>query len=80
MTTTKLTGSDAIDTAAALGVTLYKYADAVDGARVVTIDEARAIAREDASLIWLTVETDDADELRAAAYDDAETLGREVAA
>ena len=30
------------------------------------------------ALGW-TVETDDADELRAAAYDDAETFGREVA-
>lgn len=79
MTTTKLTGSDAIDTAAALGVNLYKYADAVDGAREVTVDEAREIAREDASLVWLTIESDDADELRAAAYDDAETFGREVA-
>jgi hypothetical protein len=79
MTTTKLTGSDAIDTAAALGVSLYKYADAVDGAREVTIDEARAIAREDASLVWLTIDSDDADEARCAAYDDAETFGREVA-
>lgn len=74
-----LRGHDAIDTAATLGMTLCKYADAVDNARAnVTVDEARAIAREDASLLWLELTVNDADEARCAAFDDAETFGREA--
>lgn len=49
---TTLTGLDAIDYAARTGATLHKHADPVDGAREVTPDEARTIAREDAGLIW----------------------------
>lgn len=43
-----LTGSRAI----ASGNPLWKYADAVDGARAITVEEAREIAREDPSLIY----------------------------
>lgn len=48
----KLNGLKAIDFAEQTGTTLHKYADAIDGAREVDVDEARRIAREDASLIW----------------------------
>ncbi len=126
----KLTGIAAINAADATCCNLYKYADPTDDAREVTVEEAREIAREDASLLFFWVydgdhgdddhgddddadppwsmwpETDcncgysndvfdpaeawredqdelawreDQDELRAAAYDDAETFGREVA-
>jgi hypothetical protein len=75
-----LRGHDAIDTAATLGMTLNKYADPIEDARVgLTVAEARAVASEDASLIWLELTVDDADEAQAAAFDDAETFGREVA-
>lgn len=52
-TNVTLTGHEAIAYAARFGGDLNKYADPVDGARVVDIDEAREIAREDASLIWV---------------------------
>jgi hypothetical protein len=52
MSTTTITGTDAIAFAARTGAQLYKHADPVDGAREITVDEARAIAREDVSLVW----------------------------
>ena len=52
MTTTTLTGTDAIDFATRTGAQLHKHADPVDGAREITLDEARAIAREDVGLVW----------------------------
>lgn len=88
-----LRGHDAINAARALGCTLSKYADAVDNARAnVTVAEAEEIAREDAGLLFLeinddtdecsvfgqTVETNDEAWRRVAAYDDAETFGREA--
>lgn len=50
--TTTITGLDAIRYATATGATLRKHADPVDGAREVSTDEAREIAREDAGLIY----------------------------
>ena len=52
MSTTTITGTAAIDHAARTGAQLYKHADPVDGARAVTLDEAREIAREDVGLVW----------------------------
>lgn len=79
MSTQILRGHDAIKAASAIGCNLAKYADAIDGARAdVTIDEAREIANEDPGLLWLEVESTDADERRAADFDDAETFGREA--
>ena len=53
MTITRITGRNAIDQAEALGLQLHKFADAVDGARAVTIAEAREIASEDPSLLYV---------------------------
>lgn len=79
MATQILRGHDALQAAAALGCNLCKYADDLDGARTdVTIHEAIEIANEDPSLVWLEVQTTDADERRAADFDDAETFGREA--
>jgi len=70
---TIIRGHQAIAAAAALGVTLCKYADPIENARAgVTVAEATEIAREDASLIWLELEADDAPD-----FDDAETFGVE---
>jgi len=89
---TIIRGTEAIALAAALGVTLCKYADPIENAREgLTVEEATEIAREDASLIWLaieddteescvfgeTVETFDDAWRRVAAFDDAETFGSE---
>ena len=50
-----LTGKEAIDHARAHGSTLSKYNDPIEGARTgLTPDEAEDVAREDASLIYLT--------------------------
>ena len=50
----KLTGYDAIEYATVHGVTLNKYADPTEDARDgLSIDEAREIAREDVSLIYV---------------------------
>ena len=49
----KIKGHAAIEMAETTGVPLCKYADPVDGARAVSIDEARAIAKEDPSLIYV---------------------------
>ena len=48
----RISGRRAIDQAETLNIQLHKFADAVDGARAVTIAEARDIAAEDPSLIY----------------------------
>jgi hypothetical protein len=53
----KLTGYEAIEYAEAHNLTLNKYNDPIEDAREeLTIDEARKIALEDPSLIYLEVE------------------------
>jgi len=50
----KLEGTAAIEFAEANGLLLNKYNDPIEGAREdLTPDEARAVAREDARLIWI---------------------------
>ena len=49
----KITGNQAIKVAAATGRLLCKYADPTDGAREVTVEEAREM---DASLLWIESE------------------------
>lgn len=49
----RITGTDAIDYAEAHGLSVQKYTDPTEGARAVTVEEARAIAREDPSLLWV---------------------------
>jgi len=71
---TIIRGHQAIAAAAALGVTLCKYADPIENARAgVTVEEATEIARDDASLVWLEVADADLPD-----FDDAETFGREA--
>lgn len=50
-----LTGHDAIRLADDNTFTLRKYSDPTEGARTVTLDEAREIAKVDASLIYAVV-------------------------
>ena len=57
---TIITGHDAIAHAARTGAPLHKHADPVDGARGITLDEAREIAREDAGLVWCEAPNDHA--------------------
>lgn len=53
---TRLTAHDAIEYAAAHGLTLNKYADPTEDAREgLTVDEAREVAAEDPSLIYVDV-------------------------
>jgi hypothetical protein len=50
---TTITGHDAIAHAARTGAVLRKYTDPTgDGARDITIEEAREIAHEDPCLVW----------------------------
>lgn len=50
----RITGLDAIEHAELHGLKLNKYADPTEDAREgLTVDEARDIAAEDASLIWV---------------------------
>ncbi len=58
-TTTTLTGSAAIAYVERIGGQIHKYADPTEGARPVTLDEAREIAKEDPSLVWMVVEPPD---------------------
>ena len=52
----RLTGRDAVDYAEATGSDLNLYANAVDDARDdLDIDDARAIASEDPSLVWIDI-------------------------
>jgi hypothetical protein len=71
-TTYKISGADAIRLAERDGLTLRKHADPVDGARIITADEAREIAREDAGLVYVLVHvrdwTDSADGKNVADY------------
>lgn len=54
LTWTTLTGHDAIAYAAEHGLTLRKHADPTEGAREgLSVEEAREIAAEDPSLVWL---------------------------
>lgn len=55
MTTQEIiTGHDAIETAERQGLTLHKFADPTEDARDgLTPDEARQVAAEDPSLIWI---------------------------
>lgn len=56
MTATRLSGLDAIAYAEARCLKLAKYEDPTEGAREgLTVEEARAVAREDASLVYLDV-------------------------
>ena len=57
MSTSRITGYAAIDYAARTGATLRKHADPEDGAREVTAEEARAIVREDAGLVYVDAPT-----------------------
>lgn len=53
-TTKMLSGYEAIEYAEANGLTLNKYNDPTEDAREgLTVAEARKIAAEDASLIWV---------------------------
>ena len=57
MTNKIKTGHNAIEYAKAAGLTLNKYADPTEGAREgLTVVEAREVAAEDPSLIWVAVE------------------------
>jgi hypothetical protein len=72
---TTISGHAAITLAETFGLTLNKYADPTDGARDgLTAEEAREIAREDASLIWL----DDADIAEAISLEQIRTLRAEA--
>ena len=54
MNARKFTGHDAINFAENSGLTLSKFVDPIEDARDgLSIDEAREIAHEDPSLIWL---------------------------
>ena len=55
-TTMKLTGREAIAYAEANGLSLSKYADPIEDSRVgLSVEEANAVAREDASLIYVAI-------------------------
>lgn len=55
--TITLTGNEAIEYAEDNGLTLNKYADPVEGAREgLGLDEARKVAAEDPSLIYINIE------------------------
>ena len=57
MTMKKLTGHEAIRAAEQdATITLHKHTDPTAEARVVTLDEAREIAKEDPTLIWCEVD------------------------
>ncbi|MFA7295651.1 MAG: hypothetical protein WC211_00525 [Dehalococcoidia bacterium] len=56
-TTKRLTGKTAIEAAERLGLTLSTHTDPTAEARTgVSVDDARAIAREDASLVYVDVD------------------------
>lgn len=55
-TMTRITGNLAIDYAEARGALVQKYADPIEGARDdLTVAEARAVAAEDPSLLYVDV-------------------------
>jgi hypothetical protein len=51
--TRKITGNAAIEYAARTGSQLYCYANPLDDGGLVSIEQAREIAREDAGLIYV---------------------------
>ena len=54
--TTVIKGYEAIEHAEATGLSLNKHEDATEGAREgLTVEEARQIAKEDPSLIWVEI-------------------------
>lgn len=53
---TTRTGTEALAYSVRTGAQLHKHADPVDGARDITLDEARQIAREDPGLVWCEAE------------------------
>lgn len=70
----RLTGMQAIEAAEAMGLKLNKYADPTEDAREgLTVDEAREIARVDASLIY--VDVDDRRAVESINYDSRTITG-----
>lgn len=63
--TTTLTGYAAIAFASHFGLDLNKYTDPTEGTCVVDIDTARAIAKEDPSLVWIEAPAFDAERMTA---------------
>jgi len=58
MSKTTLTGYAAIDYAEEHGVLLNKYQDPTEGGRIgLTVQEARDVAAEDPSLIWVRADS-----------------------
>lgn len=56
---TTITGHDAIKYAAANGLNLNKFADPTEDATFgLSIEEAKAVAQEDPSLIWVDTAVD----------------------
>lgn len=57
MTTARIIrGAKAIELAETTGVKLHKHADPTEGARDLTLEEAREIVKEDPSLVFVVVE------------------------
>ena len=57
MNTSKIVrGAKAIELAESTGAKLHKHADPTEGARDLTIEEAREVAKEDQSLVFVVVE------------------------
>lgn len=52
----RLSGYEAIRFAEDYGLTLQKYQDPIEAARTIDTDEAREIAREDPSLLYVDTE------------------------
>jgi hypothetical protein len=54
--TTRITGREAIEVAEAQGLLLSTYSDPTEGGREgVSVEDAREIAREDPSLVYLDI-------------------------
>ena len=74
-TTIRLTGHDAIRYAEIHGVALHKYTDPIEKAREeLSIEEARQVAAEDPSLIWVDANIYEI-RLPEACYEPRRTLG-----
>lgn len=57
MNTSKIVrGAKAIELAESTGAQLHKHADPTEGARDLTIEEAREVAKEDPNLVYVVVE------------------------
>lgn len=60
MTHKTYTGETAINLAETYDISIYKYADPTEGAReLIDIDEAREVAAEDPSLVYVTLSADE---------------------